>query len=76
MGTNCAPLLAGLFLYSYEADRDSEIRIKYTTDTGRSASYLDLHLDIDSVGWLRMNLYDRLRRGGFNFPQCELAIHM
>ena len=93
MGTNCAPLLADLFLYSYEADfiqgllkinekklarsfnftfrytddvlslnnsrfgefvyriYPIEIEIKDTTDTDRSASYLDLHLKIDSEGW-------------------------
>ena len=31
-----------------------------------SASYLDLHLDIDSEGWLRTKLYDI--REDFNFP--------
>ena len=82
MGTNCAPLLADLFLYSNEklaqsfnftlrniddvlslnnfrfgdfADRiyPIELEIKDTTDTDRSASYLDLHLEIDSEGRLR-----------------------
>ena len=90
MGTTCAPLLADLFLYSYEADfiqrllkkneeklarffnftfryiddvlllnnyrfgdfvdriYPIELEIKDTTDTDRSASYRDLHLDIDS----------------------------
>ena len=90
MGTTCAPLLADLFLYSYEADfiqrilkknekklarsfnftfryiddvlslnnskfgdfvdriYPIELEIKDTTDTDRSASYLDLHFDIDS----------------------------
>ena len=108
MGTNCAPLLAKLFLYSYEVDfiqellkknekklacsfnftfhyihdvlslNDSrfcdfvdriypiEIKIKDTTDTDRSTSYLDLHLEIDSEGRLRMKLYDK--RDEFNFP--------
>jgi hypothetical protein len=98
MGTNCAPLLADLFLYSYEAyfiqrllkknekklarsfnftfhciddvlslnnsrfgdfvDRiyPIELEIKDTTDTDRSASYLDLHLEIDSEGRLRTKL--------------------
>ena len=38
-----------------------------TTDTDRSASYLDLHLEIDSEGvWLRTKLYDK--RDDFNFP--------
>ena len=38
-----------------------ELKIKDTTDTDRSASYLDLHLEIDSEGRLRTKLYD-------NFP--------
>ena len=40
-----------------------ELEIKYTTDTDRSASYLDLHLEIDSEWMVRMKLYDN-----FNFP--------
>jgi hypothetical protein len=90
MGTNCAPLLADLFLYLYEADfiqgllkknekklarsfnftfryiddvlslnnsrfgdfvdriYQIELEIKDTTDTDRAASYLDLHLEIDT----------------------------
>ena len=43
-----------------------ELEIKNTTDTDRSASYLDLHLEIDSEGWLRTKLYDK--RDDFNFP--------
>ena len=92
MGTNCAPLLADLFLYSYEADfiqgllkenekklsrsfnftfryiddvlslnnsrfgdfvdriYPIELEIINTTDTDGSASYLDLHLEIDHEG--------------------------
>ena len=111
MGTNCAPLLADLFLYSYEADfiqgllkknekklarsfnftfryiddvfslnnsrlgdfvdriYPIELEIKDTTDTDRSASYIDLHLKIDSEGRLRTKLYDKI--DDFNFP-----IHM
>jgi hypothetical protein len=106
MGTNCAFLLADLFLYSYEADfiqgflkknekklarsfhfpfryiddvlslNDSrfgdfvdrihpiELEIKDTTYTDMSASYLDLHLNIE--GRLTMKLYDK--RDNFNFP--------
>jgi hypothetical protein len=106
MGTNCAPLLADLFLYSYEADviqgllkkikkklarsfnftlryiddvlslnnsrfgdfvdriYPIELEIKDTTDTDRSASCLDLHLEIDSEGLLRTQLYDK--RDDFN----------
>jgi hypothetical protein len=90
MGTNCASLLADLFLYSYEADfiqgflnknenklsrsfnftfryiddvlslnnsrfgdfvdriYPIKLEIKDTTDKDTSASYLDLHLEIDS----------------------------
>ena len=99
LGTICAPLLADLFLYSYEVDfillqknenklarsfnftfryiddvlslnnsrfgdfidriYPIELEIKDTTDTDRSASYLDLHLDIDSEGRLRTKLYDK-----------------
>ena len=47
-----------------------ELEIKVTTDTDRSASYLDLLLEIDSDGRLRIplrtTLYDK--RDDFNFP--------
>ena len=43
-----------------------ELEIKDTTDTDTSASYLDLHLEIDSEGRLRTKLYDK--RCDFNFP--------
>jgi hypothetical protein len=43
-----------------------EIEIKNTTDTDRSASYIDLHLEIDSRGRLRRKLYDK--RDDFNVP--------
>ena len=43
-----------------------ELEIKDSTDTDRSASYLDLHLEIDSEGRLRTKLYDK--RDDFNFP--------
>ena len=95
MITNCAPLLADLFLYSYEADfiqgllkkngnkLGQTFNFRYiddvfslnnsrfcdfvdhiypieleidTTDTDRSASYLDLHLEIDSEGQLNTKL--------------------
>ena len=84
LDTNCAPLPADLFLYSYEADfiqwllplddvlslniyrfgdfvdriYPIELAIKDTTDTDRSVSYLDLHLQIFSEGRLRTQLYD------------------
>jgi hypothetical protein len=98
MGTNCAPLRADLFLYSYEADfiqgflkknekklarsfnftlryiddvlslnnsrfgdfvdriYPIELKVNDTTDSDRSAAYLDLHLNIDSEGRLRTKL--------------------
>ena len=106
MGTNCAPLLADLFLYSYESEfldglkkKDKklarsfnfsfryiddvlslnnprfgdflhliypdELEIKDTTDTPKSACYLDLHLEIDSTGKLNTKLFDK--RDSFNF---------
>jgi hypothetical protein len=40
--------------------------MKDTTDTDRSASYIDLHLEIDGEGRLRTKLYDK--RDDFNFP--------
>jgi hypothetical protein len=43
-----------------------ELEIKDTTDTYRSASYLDLLLEIDSEGRLRAKLCDK--RDDFNFP--------
>ena len=43
-----------------------ELEIKDTTDTDRSASYLDIHLKIDSEGRLRTKLYDKIDY--FNFP--------
>ena len=108
MGNNCAPLLADLFLYSYEADfiqgllkknekklpqsfnftfryiddvrslnnsrfgdfvdriYPIELEINDTTYTDRSASYLDLHLEINSEDRLRTRRYDK--RDDFNFP--------
>ena len=43
-----------------------EFEIKNTTDTDRSASYIDLHFEIDSSGRLRRKLYDK--RDDFNVP--------
>jgi hypothetical protein len=42
------------------------LEIKDTTHTDTSASYLDLHLEIDSEGRLTTKLYDK--RDDFNFP--------
>jgi hypothetical protein len=43
-----------------------EFEIKNTTDTDRSASYIYLHLEIDSRGRLRRKLYDKI--DDFNVP--------
>ena len=43
-----------------------ELEIKDTTDSRRSASYLDLFLEIDTQGRLCTKLYDK--RDDFNFP--------
>ena len=43
-----------------------ELEIKDTKYTDRSASYLDLHLEINSEGRLRTKLFDK--RDDFNFP--------
>ena len=115
MGTNCAaPLLADLFLYSYESDfldgllkrkkkqlaqnfnfsfryiddvlslnnsrlgdflhliYPSQPEIKDTTDTIKSASYLDLHLEIDTRGRLNTKLFDK--RDDFGFPISQIPI--
>ena len=47
-----------------------ELEIKDTKDTDRSASYLDLHLDIDSEGRLRTKRCDK--RDDFNFTIVNL----
>ncbi len=108
MGTNCAPLLADLFLGTCEVNflqgflknkerklaqtfnssflyidailslnnsrfcdylhriYPNEIEVKDISDTQRSASYLDPHLEIDNGGSLKRNLYDK--RDDFTFP--------
>ena len=109
MGTNCAPLLADIFLYSYEAEFIQtliksgkrhlaksfnftyryiddvfslnnhkfsdyvydiypvtlELEIKETTDDQYHSSFLDLLLEIDKDGRLRVKIYDK--RDDFNF---------
>jgi hypothetical protein len=53
-----------------------ELEIKDITDTDRSVSYLDLHLEIDSEGRLRKKLYDKRDDLNFQFSHCELSIYM
>jgi hypothetical protein len=43
-----------------------ELEIEDTTNTDRSASYLDIHLEINSKGRLRTKFYDK--RDDFHFP--------
>ena len=45
-----------------------EFQIKDTTDTDRSALYLDIHLEIDSEGRLRTKLYSK--RDNFKLSIC------
>jgi hypothetical protein len=55
----------------------NELEIKDTTDTDRSASYLDLHLEIDSEGRLRTKLYNKIDDFNFhivNFPFISINI--
>jgi hypothetical protein len=49
----------------------NELEVKDTTDTQKSASYLNNYLEIDNGGRLKTNLYDK--RDGFTFP--ILLIH-
>ena len=42
------------------------LEIKGTTDTVKSASYLDLHVEIDKEGRFETKLYDK--RDDFSFP--------
>ena len=53
---------------------DIELEIKDTTDTDRSASYLDLHLEIDSEGRLRTKLYNK--RDDFNFLIVNFPLNL
>ena len=50
----------------YDSIYPIELEIKDTTDTDRSTSYLELHLEVGSDGRLRTKLYDK--RDDFNFP--------
>jgi hypothetical protein len=44
------------------------------TDKDRSASHLDLHLEIDSDGRVQTTDYDK--RDPFKFSHCELSIYI
>ena len=76
MGTNCATLLADLFLYESEflqkLVKDKKIHevrafnftYRYIDDVS-SASFLDLYLEFDDSGQLNTKIYDK--RDDFNF---------
>jgi len=64
MGTNCAPLLADLFLYSYEADCIQGLLKKNEKKLARSFNFTFRY--IDYVRRWRTKLYDK--RDDFNFP--------
>ena len=49
-----------------------EIEIKITTDTVLFASHIELHVELDSEGWLRKKHYDK--RDDFNFPSVNFPI--
>ena len=59
-------VLTSEWLFCDVVDRFYSIEIKDTTDAARSASYHDIHLEIDSEGRIRTKLYDK--RDDFNFP--------
>jgi hypothetical protein len=51
-----------------------ELEIKDTTEFDKSASYLDILLNIDSNGRLTTSLYDK--RGDFDFCSRQLSFSM
>ena len=57
-------IILGLVISLNDRIYPIELEIKDTIDTDRSASYLDLHLKIDSEELLRAKLYDK--RDDFN----------
>jgi hypothetical protein len=50
----------------YIVSIQNELQVKDTTDTQKSASYLDLHLEINNAGRLKIKLDDK--RDDFTFP--------
>jgi hypothetical protein len=67
-------LSLNIFFYYY-GDRihPTDLGIKDNTDTARSTSYLDLHLDIYNGDRLRMKLYDK--KDYLNFPMCIFYLY-
>ena len=52
-----------------------ELEIKDTTDTFKSASYLDLHLEIDNEGWLKTKLCDKRDDSSFPIDTIFLGLY-
>ena len=48
-----------------------ELEIKDTTDAARSASYLEIHLVIDSKNRLRVKLYEKKMDSIFPWKACH-----
>ena len=94
LGTNCDPLLAVLFLHSYDADflqrhlknKDRKVFVDYlhlidpnglkvvkdTTNTQKSETYLDLHLELDNEGRLKPN---STKTRLFQHSNSQLPLH-
>jgi hypothetical protein len=49
MGTNCAPLLTDLFLYSYEVDFIQGLRNKSEKKVARSFNFTSRYILVDDV---------------------------
>ena len=78
MGTNCAPLVADLFLFCYERDfmknlssdnqadviKAPELQLNKANTSDTEAPFLDLHLSI-SNGFVSSKIYDK--RDDFDF---------
>ena len=71
---NCAPLVADLFLYSYEADfvqhlHKSKFKAQQKASFNLLTKYLDLCLEFDEDAKLFTQLYDK--REDFDFPRVN-----
>jgi hypothetical protein len=51
-----------------------ELEIKDTTDADKSASYLDLHLEIDNERRLRKKLYDKKDNFNFSLGKWNISV--
>jgi len=52
-----------MYIVDVKQSHTNELDIKDATYRDNSASYLDLHMTIDSEGWIRLQ-----------FPHCELFV--